>query len=101
MGQNSVLIPFCKSVRLLYIMRWFPLNALFFSTKMLIAPPPNNSLKYNLPNNALHCREAFSLVSTLTKTYIQYIDVFFLHFQFFPEKVIIFWENSAKMHNNA
>lgn len=70
MGQNSILIPFCKRARLLYIMRRFPLNAPFFSTKILVAPPPNNSLKYNLPHNALHCREDFSLISTLTKTYI-------------------------------
>ena len=83
MGQNSILIPFGKIARLLYIMRWFPLNALFFPLKCSLPPPPNNSLKYNLPNNALHCREAFSLVSALTKTYIQYIDVFFPSFSIF------------------
>ena len=73
MGQKSILIPFCKRARLLYIMRWFPhLNAPFFPLKCSLLPPlrPNNSLNYNVPNNALHCREAFSLILTLTKTYM-------------------------------
>lgn len=68
MGQNSIFIPFCKRARHVYIMRWFPhLNGPFFPLKCSVSPQQFPKIRYNVH----HYREAFSLILTPTKTYIQ------------------------------